>query len=109
MISQPPWLDPDMEELWQSKRTALRLAQRDKTNGNPEEAAKAASHEFKVAATKAKSDKYERFYEEVAEDKALIKLGNLYGAMTNKSKPGGLPDCKKSWLRKCAMRASGRL
>ena len=94
VISQPPWWDPDMEELWKSKRKALRLAQRDNTNGNLKEAAKTASHEFKVAATKAKSDKYERFCVEVTEDRALIKFWNLYGAMTNKRKPGGLPDFK---------------
>ena len=91
-----------MEELWKSKRKALRLAQRDNTNGNLKEAAKTASHEFKVAATKAKSDKYERFCVEVTEDRALIKFWNLYGAMTNKRKPGGLPDFKNEdevWVR----------
>ena len=51
VISQPPWWDPDIEELWKSKRKALRLAQRDNTNGNLKETAKAASPEFRVAAT----------------------------------------------------------
>ena len=78
VIYQPPWWNPELEELWKSKRKALRIAQRDNTNDNLREEAKSASHEYRIAATQAKSDKYERFCLEVTEDRALIKFWKVY-------------------------------
>ena len=67
-----------MEELLKSKRKALRLAQIDNT-----------SHKIRVATTKAKSDKYERFCVEGISEKDTTDITDLLNQSLEK---GEIPD-----------------
>ena len=100
--TQPPWWTEEIDDLWSTKRAALKRLCRNLRNPVLREEEKSASKAFQIAAEESKSARYEEFCHGVTEDNTLYKFWQFHRAMNNKKKIKGIPDFEtedKVWVR----------